>query len=188
MILNQQAPRIVLLENFLTDRQCDSIIKEAQLKLRESKMGDARNPLYDTTIRQSQTAWLDNMMVVDKIANFLGTTKDQCEPLQVVHYYEGGYYKPHYDSGINGGLPHWEIQDRVCTALVYLNDVESGGETGFPKLNLKVRPKKGSLIIFELCDINLKPFENALHEACVVGKGEKWIANLWLHSGYDLPE
>jgi hypothetical protein len=39
-------------------------------------------------------------------------------------------------------------KNRVITYLWYLNDVEEGGETDFPDLNLKVRPETGKLILF----------------------------------------
>ena len=32
---------------------------------------------------------------------------------------------------------------------MYLNDVEEGGETYFPKLNLSVHPRKGMAVYFE---------------------------------------
>ena len=31
----------------------------------------------------------------------------------------------------------------MCTVLVYLNDVASGGCTGFPRLGMRVQPRKG---------------------------------------------
>ena len=35
---------------------------------------------------------------------------------------------------------------RTWTTMIYLNDVEEGGETYFKYLNLKIKPKKGLLI------------------------------------------
>ena len=37
---------------------------------------------------------------------------------------------------------------RFLNLFCYLNDVEQGGETTFPNLNLSFKPKKGSLLIF----------------------------------------
>lgn len=39
-------------------------------------------------------------------------------------------------------------KNRVITYLWYLNDVEEGGETDFPDLNLKIKPKAGQLLFF----------------------------------------
>ena len=34
------------------------------------------------------------------------------------------------------------------TVILYLTDVEEGDETEFPKIHLKVRPKKGNALFF----------------------------------------
>ena len=53
------------------------------------------------------------------------------EGLQVLHYQAGEKYEPHWDyfqdqvNQVNGG-------QRVATMLMYLTDVEEGGETVFP--------------------------------------------------------
>ena len=67
-------------------------------------------------------------------------------------YRNDEFYKPHYDAfdtasqdgrrfAQNGG-------QRVCTVLVYLNDVPNGGETSFAKLGLRVRPRRGVALVF----------------------------------------
>lgn len=62
------------------------------------------------------------------------------EPVNVNRYLPGEFYKPHADSGKE--LP------RVVSALVYLNDVENGGQTEFVHHNVSVQPKAGRLVIF----------------------------------------
>ena len=53
------------------------------------------------------------------------------EGIQVLHYAPGELYEPHFDSfheefnQRNGG-------QRIATLLMYLTDVEEGGETVFP--------------------------------------------------------
>ena len=37
---------------------------------------------------------------------------------------------------------------RVMTVLVYLNDVQQGGATAFPALNLQVQPRRGMALVF----------------------------------------
>jgi len=39
-------------------------------------------------------------------------------------------------------------KNRIITYLWYLNDVEEGGETDFPDLNLKIKPEAGKLLLF----------------------------------------
>ena len=48
---------------------------------------------------------------------------------------------------------HWEQDSvhhghRLLLVMLYLNDVEEGGETEFLYANLKIQPKKGRLLMF----------------------------------------
>ncbi|KAG5079104.1 hypothetical protein JHK86_003169 [Glycine max] len=88
------------------------------------------------------------------------------EPIYVIHYEVGQYYDPHYDYFIddfnieNGG-------QRIATMLMYLSNVEEGGETMFPrakanfssvpwwnelsncgKMGLSIKPKMGDALLF----------------------------------------
>ena len=73
---------------------------------------------------------------------------------------------------------------RVLTFFMYLSDVEEGGETHFPKLNISVRPEKGSALLWPSVD---NDYPNKLleasttHAALPVKKGLKYAANSWIH-------
>jgi prolyl 4-hydroxylase len=106
------------------------------------------------------------------------------EMFQVVHYESGTEYKPHFDSfdqSTELGKKYWEPGgQRMITALIYLNDVEDGGATYFPELNISINPKKGNVLVFhntisETTNINPR----SLHAGMPVTSGEKWAANLW---------
>lgn len=84
-------------------------------------------------------------------------------------------------------------RNRLATVFWYLSDVEEGGETVFPRLNgmvptsmqdcsqgLKVKPKKGRVIIFYSLLSSGKPDPLSLHGACPVKEGIKWAANKWV--------
>lgn len=58
----------------------------------------------------------------------------------------------------------------------YLNDVEEGGETEFPFLAFKIKPKKGSLFMFP-------PMWLYPHSGKPVIKGEKFLLSSYLHYG-----
>ena len=55
-------------------------------------------------------------------------------------------YRPHTDCGGN------KHNDRAGTLLVYLGDVEEGGETSFPVLGISVKPKRGRAVMFGSLD------------------------------------
>jgi hypothetical protein len=87
------------------------------------------------------------------------------------------FYNSHHD---------WSVEDyasRYLTLLLYLTDqdtADAGGETAFPKADLKVHPGKGSAVLFYniLEDGNVDDL--SLHAALPVGQGEKWLANVWI--------
>jgi len=41
-----------------------------------------------------------------------------------------------------------ELSNRLLTRMVYLNDVEEGGETEFLYQSMRVKPKQGTLVIW----------------------------------------
>lgn len=64
---------------------------------------------------------------------------------QLQRYFKNlGYYRPHVDS-----VP-WSPNDsnRVLAVIIYLNDVEVGGETEFVDWEITVAAKKGRVLIF----------------------------------------
>ena len=72
---------------------------------------------------------------------------------------------------------------RILTALLYLSDVEEGGETVFPKLGIDISPKRGRLVIWpgvENTNNNRIDFRT-MHGANSVVKGIKYVANFWVH-------
>ena len=73
---------------------------------------------------------------------------------------------------------------RILTFFMYLSDVEEGGETFFPKLDIKVRPEKGSALLWPSVESdfpNSKIEEKTYHAALPVTKGVKLAANSWIH-------
>ena len=106
------------------------------------------------------------------------------EGIQILHYPVGGEYRPHFDYFpprdpgsqthlANGG-------QRVSTLVMYLNDVEQGGETNFPTLQLSVSPKKGAAAYFEYANSLNQVDPLSLHAGMPVLAGEKWIATKWM--------
>ena len=55
--------------------------------------------------------------------------------------FEEGYHLWHYEHGP-------KFSDRVLVYMVYLNDVEEGGETEFLYQRRRIKPKKGTIMLF----------------------------------------
>ena len=56
--------------------------------------------------------------------------------------YTGGYHQMHWDSTTGA------TSSRVCAGILYLNTIREGGETFFPVLGKKIKPKRGRIVIF----------------------------------------
>ena len=62
-------------------------------------------------------------------------------------------------------------------------NVEAGGHTHFPRLNISVRPKRGSALLWPSVldhDPNERD-DRTEHESVAVDAGTKFAANYWLH-------
>jgi len=64
-----------------------------------------------------------------------------------VRYEPGQFYRRHHDQNTAVWTPQGP---RVLTFFMYLNEVDSGGETAFPAVGggIKVTPTKGSAILW----------------------------------------
>jgi len=109
------------------------------------------------------------------------------ESLQFLRYELNQEYKEHWDFFMPG-YPAWDEEiarngQRSVTFFVYLNnlpDAESGGETGFVKLNLKVKPKRGRAVFWYDTLASGKVDERTLHAGLPVLKGTKYAMNIWI--------
>lgn len=110
-----------------------------------------------------------------RIARIAGEPPEHAEPLGVLRYGPGQEYRPHYDYYNDDQ----HAAQRTTTVFVYLNLVEEGGGTEFPRLGLVVEPARGKAVKFLNCDAAGKPNPETLHAGLPVIRGEKWLATLW---------
>ena len=119
-----------------------------------------------------------------RIADIVGLPLANAESMQIIHYGLEQEYRPHFDA-FNLSLPRgqraakWGGQ-RLVTALVYLNNVEAGGATQFPKLGITVPATPGRMVIFHNTTHDISgPHPLSLHAGMPVEAGEKWAFNMW---------
>ncbi len=119
-----------------------------------------------------------------RIADIVGLPLENAESMQIIHYGPEQEYRPHFDA-FNLSLPKgqraakWGGQ-RLVTALVYLNTVEAGGATQFPKLGITVPALPGRMVIFHNTTNDISgPHPLSLHAGMPVEAGEKWAFNMW---------
>mmetsp|Transcript_14553 Transcript_14553/g.28410 ORF Transcript_14553/g.28410 Transcript_14553/m.28410 type:complete len:193 (-) Transcript_14553:360-938(-) len=103
------------------------------------------------------------------------------QPNGSCRYEPGQYYKIHHDF-IPSHLD-FPFGPRLYTFFLYLSDVNSGGETHFPRLKVRVTPKAGRAVFWPsvLPGAYHRSDHRTTHEAIPVETGVKYAANAWLH-------
>ena len=174
-----EEPLIVLLENVLSDEECEMLIEISKNKMKRSKIGVSRK-IND--IRTSSGTFLEESEVTTRIerriASIMNVPIEHGEGLQILKYTVGQEYKAHYDFFAENSAS--ANNNRMSTIVMYLNHVEEGGETFFPKLNLSISPKKGMAVYFEYFYQDASLNKLTLHGSAPVIKGEKWVATQWM--------
>ncbi|XP_057500168.1 probable prolyl 4-hydroxylase 10 [Actinidia eriantha] len=198
-------PRAFVYHNFLSKDECEYLINLAKPHMQKSTVVDsATGKSKDSRVRTSSGTFLprgrDKIVrnIEKRIADFTFIPVEHGEGLQILHYEVGQRYEPHYDyfndefNTKNGG-------QRIATVLMYLSDVEEGGETVFPaakgnftyvpwwnelsecgKEGLSVKPKMGDALLFWSMWPDAKLDPSSLHGGCPVIKGNKWSSTKWM--------
>ncbi len=179
-------PLVTYFDNFLTDEECDHFINLGKERLEPATVlvngvgvpHENRNNSYGF-IKHKESEITEQVSV--KLSRFCGIPPTLAEDFQVVHYDVNQEYKPHHDSFTPDEMKlQYPRGQRIFTGLVYLNTVEEGGATVFPKLNLEVQAVKGRVCFFGntfFSTPQLHPLSE--HGGAPVTKGEKWAMNLW---------
>eukprot|EP00539_Tryblionella_compressa_P000048 CAMPEP_0178739980 /NCGR_PEP_ID=MMETSP0744-20121128/4345_1 /TAXON_ID=913974 /ORGANISM="Nitzschia punctata, Strain CCMP561" /LENGTH=397 /DNA_ID=CAMNT_0020392721 /DNA_START=74 /DNA_END=1267 /DNA_ORIENTATION=- len=183
-----EGPWLILFENVLSQEEADRLI-ELGGKLGYERSTNVGKQLSDGTFdkqiassRTSSNAWCQGecyqdeiaIRVMERVENITGIPETNSENLQLLRYGVGEFYKTHSDY-IPQGI-HRPPGVRILTFYFYLNDVEEGGGTKFPELDLIVTPKRGRAVLWPSVldsDPNKKDIRT-VHEAMPVIRGEKY--------------
>ncbi len=214
-----ERPRVLEIEGLLSDEECDHIVARAAASNGMKRSWTVRDEDGGAAYgdgRTSSTVFLDPradrvmLRIGERVANLTLLPLENSEHMQVVHYRPGQHYWAHHDylpqeivrSSWRSYRDGYRADNRFVTVLFYLNDVERGGETVFPRYNpywdaaehgyaervcdenypaLRIRPRKGNAIVFYNMD-GWALDESSLHAGCDPLSGDKWAANFWLHT------
>jgi prolyl 4-hydroxylase len=184
-------PDVVLFANVLSEAECALLVWLAREKLARSTTVDPVTG--ELTVIANRTSFgaffaLKENELIERLdarfAELLNWPADHAEGLQVLRYQTGGEYKPHFDyfpAAEAGSAVHLaQGGQRIASLIIYLNEVEEGGETIFPDLGLSVVPKPGFAVYFAYCNSQQQVDPLTLHGGAPVRRGEKWIATKWL--------
>uniref|UniRef100_A0A7N0SWL0 procollagen-proline 4-dioxygenase n=1 Tax=Kalanchoe fedtschenkoi TaxID=63787 RepID=A0A7N0SWL0_KALFE len=198
-------PRAFVYRGFLSDEECDHLVELARDKLEKSMVADNESgKSVESEVRTSSGMFLNKAQdqvvaaIEKRIAAWTFLPVENGENMQVLHYENGQKYEPHYDYFHDKA--NQELGGhRVATVLMYLSNVEKGGETVFPnaveklsqpedenwsdcaKTGNALKPLKGDALLFFSLHLNATTDPNSLHGSCPVIKGEKWSATKWIH-------
>lgn len=175
------APQATLFPGLFSIAECDHLLAVAEPGYRRSTVLTPEGREVPHPVRSSDgfaLHWLIEDPVVHalnrRLAAASGTAYDQGEPLLILRYSPGQQYRRHFDA-----LPGLENQ-RIKTALVYLNEGCEGGETEFPRIGLKVKGRKGDALVFSNTGPDGRADPLSEHAGLPVQSGVKYLASRWI--------
>jgi len=208
VMLDRPRSKIHLVENFITETECEAVEKAAKKKLHKATVADNSGGSQLSDNRKAMQAGLkvhwdrekrgDHIAKVSRrvldftnsVTNFDLKEHGQ-EDLMSIQYSGRGRddpapdrYMPHCDGDCTG-MPH-KPGTRVATMVMYCEVPEVGGATNFRNAGVHIEPKKGSAVFFSYMGDDFvmdKGFTE--HSGCPVLIGEKKIVTQWMRHGVD---
>jgi prolyl 4-hydroxylase len=179
---------IFAVSEFLSAGECSHLIEMIDRVARPSETFDST---YQANYRTSYSGDVDPndsfaRMIERRLSDLLGIEPGWGETFQGQRYMPGQEFQEHTDwfypnapycpgEEARGGQRSW-------TAMVYLNDVEEGGETEFVKLGVSIPPQRGALIIWNNALADGSPNHDTLHAAKPVVRGVKYVITKWFRT------
>lgn len=178
-----ESPWVRRFAGLLTAAECAYLVDLASRAFQPAMVRSPAGGMQLDPIRNSDEAtlhWMIEDPVVHainrRIAAASGSDAAQGEAMQILRYKPGQQYRAHFD--YNPTL----YNQRVLTALAYLNHDYKGGETAFVKTGLKVRGRKGDVVVF--CNVLADGAVDPTSEHCgmPVTSGMKFLASRWIRA------
>ncbi len=170
---------------FFTPVECGRLIAMIDAVAQPSKAFDID---YSTGYRTSSAGDVDPhdpfiKKLQRRIDDLLGVDPVNGETIQGQRYLPGQQFHAHTD-WFPGGTSYWEQEkerggQRSITAMAFLNPVEEGGTTDFPRLGVAIEPRPGALLIWNNADPDGVPNPWTIHAGRPVIRGTKYIITKW---------
>jgi len=192
-------PDILLIDNFLSADECESIMAHAQPHLIPCVIKDpVTGQVKQDPSRTSTNVNLpqaDVPAIVDKLVQLTRCPDPTClETLQVLRYTQGQHFAPHTD-GFDGPTTAcgYYQSGRLVTIFCYLNNVTEGGTTIFTRLNsvgelrnldngggLVIQPRQGTAVIHFPATTGFEEDARTEHQGSEAMGHDKWILATWM--------
>ncbi|ALM86072.1 2OG-Fe(II) oxygenase [Bordetella sp. N] len=193
-----QRPSAALLGGVIDADECTQLIAQARPRMTASTVVDPITGLDRVADHRSSAGMFFSLMetplvarIERRIAALTGLPIEHGEGLQILHYPTGAESTPHYDYLMPGNDANRSSiarsGQRIATFIMYLNDVDDGGETRFPHVGWSVLPRRGQALYFEYGNADRRTDPMSLHAGGTVLAGEKWIATKWIREREFVP-
>ena len=171
--------------HFLTEEECDGLMAMIdEGKQPSTVLGEHPDPEY----RTSESCNLNRSdplveQVERKITALMGIAPENGETIQGQRYAPGQQFKAHHDFFFTD-QPYWEREEpvggqRTWTAMMFLNVPEAGGQTFFPRVGVKITPRRGNLLAWNNLDDAGEPNFQSMHQGMPVEAGVKYVITKW---------
>ena len=182
-------PLMYEIENFLSPEEVEHFLTFGDDGMFRAQVSDTKKGRVSNR-RTNKVRWIAHdstptlKTIADRASAMVGMPLENAEKFQLIHYDQSQEYQAHFDAfdpSMPRGQRNWvRGGQRLVTLLVYLNEVEGGGHTVFPKLDLSIAPVPGKALVFHNCYPNThRRHPQTLHAGAPVDSGYKWAFNLW---------
>ncbi|CAI5500091.1 unnamed protein product [Closterium sp. Naga37s-1] len=131
-------PRAFLFPQFLSEAECDYIVNYSRPRMERSTVLSNSGQSVQDSIRTSDGSFIvkyENAVIQrieERVAAWTFLPIENQEAMQVLRYRDGQEYGAHWDY-IDPAKAPTPGGPRYATVLMYLSNVEMGGETAFPE-------------------------------------------------------
>ncbi|CAI5467750.1 unnamed protein product [Closterium sp. Yama58-4] len=135
-------PRAFLFPQFLSEAECDYIVNYSRPRMERSTVLSESGKSVRDSIRTSDGSFIvkyENAVIrriEERVAAWTFLPIENQEAMQVLRYRDGQEYGAHWDY-IDPAKAPTPGGPRYATVLMYLTDVEKGGETAFPESEVR---------------------------------------------------
>lgn len=185
--LSSDKLELYTLENFLNARECEKIVALVKSQLRPSGLSSYEQDQCFRTSRTCDLGEIKNKFMADiddRICRIIGIDRSYSEVIQGQYYEVGQEFKAHTDYFEENEMESYgaNMGQRTYTIMIYLNDVEEGGETDFLRVGAKFKPRCGMAVIWSSLNDDGSTNVDSMHQAMPVMKGYKAVITKWFRS------
>lgn len=180
---------LFLFRDFVSDADCARLMRLIDSEIGPSSLfNDGGAGTGGGGVRTSSTHYFadshrDAAILARRIDDLLGLDRVHAETMQGQRYLPGEQYRHHCDF-FRTERAHWQRErlrggQRTWTVMVYLNHVESGGATDFPRLGFSIQPEPGMLLVWDNMTSGGRPNRATIHAGMPVEAGAKYVVTQW---------